>query len=264
LLQHASLTAARYGAHRTFVRVPSDSAHLSLLGACNYRPFTTEITLYGTLDSVIGAAPLTDLPVRPKLPRDAWDIFSLHSSVTPSLVRHAEARSLKEWRDSPRPGFPALRRWQPVRELVWGEPGMLYAWLRWLPLHKHGVQWLELLVRPEALPALPQVLRLAAAVYGLDPNCTTICRTREYDGRISATLELAGFVPCARETLLVRHTVARVTERQLLVAALRAHGLGIDLSQYHRGVEAAHQRLVSSGGVNIHSYDRNDGASNYR
>jgi hypothetical protein len=263
LLDHASLAAVQHGAMRTLVRVPSDSGHLSLLGAGNYRPFTTEITRRGTLATVIGAAPISDLPVRPSLPRDAWDIFSLYNAVTPALVRHAEARGLKEWQDGSRQMVPLVRRWQAVREVVWGDPGLLQGWLRWLPRRRHGIQWLELLVRPDAVPALPQLLRTAVDLHGLDPNCTTICRTREYDGRISATLELAGFEPCARETLLVRHTVARVTERQLLVAALRAHGLGIDLSQYHRGVETAHQRLVSSGGVNIHSYDRNDGASYY-
>jgi hypothetical protein len=263
LLDYASLTAAQHGALRTFVRLPSESTHVSLLAASHYRPFTTEITLRGTLDTVIGAASLPDLPVRPKLPRDAWDIFSLYNAVTPALVRHAEVRNLKEWRDSSYPGLRAVRRWQPVHEVVWGEPGMLQGWLCWRSRRKHGIQLMELLVRPDAVPDLPQLLRAAVDVYGLDPNCTTICRTREYDGRISATLELAGFEPCARETLMVRHTVARVAERQLLVAALRAHGLGIDLSQYHRGVEVAHQRLVSSGGVNIHSYDRNDGASYY-
>jgi hypothetical protein len=263
LLDQASLCAAQHGALRTFVRMASDSEHIALLTTSHYRPYATEITLYGTLDVVIGASLPTEIGIRPRLPRDAWDIFSLYSAVTPALVRHAEGRSLKEWLGSSQPALPALRRFQAVRELVYGEPGMLGAWIRWTPLHKPKAQWLEILARPDAVAHLPQVLRYAVDHFGLDPNCTTICRTREYDGRISATLESAGFEPCARETLLVRHTVARVTERQLLVAALRAQGLGIDLSQYRRGVEAAHQRLVSSGGVGIHPYDRNDRASYY-
>jgi hypothetical protein len=263
LLDHASFCAARRGAVRTFVRIASDSQHIGLLTASHYRPYATELSFYGSLNTLVGITLPTEIEIRPRLPRDAWDIFSLYSAVTPALVRHAEGRSLKEWLGSPRPTLPALRRFQAVRELVYGEPGMLGAWIRWTPLRKPKAQWLEILARPDAVAHLPQLLRYAVDHCGLDPNCTTICRTREYDGRISATLELAGFEPCARETLLVRHTVARVTERQLLVAALRAQGLGIDLSQYRRGVEAAHQRLVSSGGVGIHPYDRNDRESYY-
>jgi hypothetical protein len=263
LLDHASLWAARGGALRTFVRVASESDQVTLLTASHYRPYATEITLYGTLDNVIGGAPPLETGIRPRLPRDAWDIFSLYCAMTPALVRHAEGRSLNEWLGSSQRSLPGMQRFHAVREVIYGEPGMLGAWIRWTPLRKRAAQWLEILARPEAVAHLPRLLRYAVDNLGLDPNCMTICRTREYDGRISATLELAGFEPCARETLLVRHTVARVTERQLLVAALRAQGLGIDLSQYRRGVEAAHQRLASSGGVDIHSYDRNDRASYY-
>jgi len=34
--------------------------------------------------------------------------------------------------------------------------------------------------------------------------------------------------------LLVKHAVARVTERQLLLAALRAQSLGLDVSHYQQ------------------------------
>jgi hypothetical protein len=141
--------------------------------------------------------------------------------------------------------------------------GNLQAWLRWRPAHGSRAQLLEVLAGSEAATRLPEMLRFAADELGLDENCATICRVREYDGRISATLEEAGFEPILRETLLVRHTVAWVTERQLLVAALRAQGLGLELSQYRRGVvRTIHQRMASSREAQ-HNYDRDDGASNY-
>jgi hypothetical protein len=177
--------------------------------------------------------------VRLRQARDAWDIFSLYCAVTPALVRHAEGRSLREWLPRTRRTVPRIRL-HAKREVVAGEVGHLEAWMRWTPRRHRRVQVLEVLVRPETAHRLGELVRFAVEYGGCDPECPTICRTREYDGRLSATLEMAGFDAMCHETLLVRHTVARVTERQLLVAALRAQGLGIDVSHYRRCLEPAH------------------------
>ncbi len=152
----------------------------------------------------------------------------------------------------------SLERRRLVRELVIGEMGNLQAWLRWRPARGAVPQSLEVLATSDAASRLPEMFRFAAEHLGLDIDAGTICRVREYDGRVSATLEEVGFAPILHETLLVRHTVAWVTERQLLVAALRAQGLGLELSQYRRGGhEVIHQRLASSREPQ-HYYDRDD------
>jgi hypothetical protein len=134
------------------------------------------------------------------------------------------------------------------------------AWARWRG--PRSAQVLDLLVRPEAAPELASILRYAVEILGLDADRATLCRTREYDGRVSATLEEAGFTVASREILLVRHSAARVTERQLLVAALRAQGLGIEVSHHLRRVEPA-QRLASSREAAQHHYGRFERTSNH-
>jgi hypothetical protein len=255
---------AQRGALRTFARIPATDEAVRLFTESGFRPFATETIYQGTLRPLVEMAALPLVLPRPRLPRDDWDVFSLYCAVTPALVRHAESRSLREWTEAPHPAAALTRRWRQVREVVSGEPGDLQLWLRWQPLPRRRLQLLDLLVRPEGAGSLPGALRFAVEALGLDPDRPTLCRTREYDSRISATLEGAGFAPAARETLLVRHTAARVTERQLLTAALRAQGLGVDISHYRRGAGPVQQRLASSREV-VHQYNgRYDRTSDHR
>lgn len=264
LIGRICVVIAQRGALRTFARVPSHDASLQLFIEQGFRPFATETTYRGTLRSLLDADPAAPVYPRLRLARDAWDVFSLYCAVTPALVRHAEGRSLREWTPPQHPAARVAQRWRPPREVIAGEQGNLQIWLRWHPGHARAPQLLDALVRPEEVESLPSVLRYAVEELGLDPNRETLCRTREYDSRISATLEGAGFAPERRETLLVRHTTARVTERQLLTAALRAQGLGIDISHYRRGAEPVQQRLASSREAVQHYYDRHDRTSNHR
>ncbi|MGH2390556.1 MAG: hypothetical protein ACRDIE_20340 [Chloroflexota bacterium] len=262
LLERMCTDTAERGALRTFARLPSDSDHLDLMTEHAFRSYAAEISLCGTPRTAVEQVPSYGLDVRARQPRDAWDIFSLYCACTPALVRHAESRSLKEWSIPHRFAGGAPWRRRPIPEVVLGEMGNPQAWLRWRPAHGPYPQLLEILTSVDAAPRIPELLRFAVEHLGLDADSGTICRVREYDGRVSATLEEIGFEPLLRETLLVRHTVAWVTERQLLVAALRAQGLGLELSHYRRGVEALHQRLASSREA-PHYYDRDDRASNY-
>jgi hypothetical protein len=265
LLDRITAVAAQRGALRTFARIPADSPQLTMLGTAAFRQYATEISHMGTLSVIARAAPEPRGDIRARHPRDAWDVFSLYCAVTPALVRHAEGRSLKEWTPTRHSVFSMHRR-RLAGEAVMGEPGNLQAWIRWDAPRKHGYQPLEILARSEAVERLGELLRFASENMGLDMNCPTICRAREYDGKISATLQAAGFDTILRETLLVRHTVARVTERQLLVAALRAQGLGIDLSQYRSGAESIHQLSSLREAELYHNdhYDRYDRACSHR
>jgi len=267
ILDCLAIAAAQCGALRAFARVPSDSPHLTFLAESGFRQYASEVTHRGTLRALAEAAPTPRADVRVRRPRDAWDLFSLYCAVTPPLVRHAEGRSLKEWIAGPRATHTGFHNWGWPREVMAGEPGEVQAWIRWEPMHPAGLQLLDVLVRPESTERLGELARYGIDYLGLDADCPTVCKVREYDGRISATLVEKGFREVLRETLLVRHTAAKVTERQLLVAALRAQGLGIDLSHYRTGAEAAQHRLASSKGIERQYYDqfdRTERASYYR
>jgi hypothetical protein len=266
LLDRITIATAQRGALRTFARLPSDSDHLAALAECGYRQYATELAHRGTLRALVATAPEPRSDVRVRSPHDAWDLFSLYCAVTPPFVRHAEGRSLREWATGHRVAGTTLRRWSRPREVLAGQPGDIQGWIRWELLRPAGPQVLEALVRPEYAERLDELLRFAVDHAGLNADYLTVCRVREYDGRISATLMGAGFEPILRETLLVRHAAARVTERQLLVAALRAQGLGIDISHYRAGPEAVHHRLASSREIERQRYDqfdRSDRASYY-
>lgn len=255
LLDRMCVATAQRGALRTFVRLPLESGCLDMVAGRGFRPFATEIAWCGTLAALIDAAPEPAVDVRQRASRDAWDIFSLYCAITPALVRHAEGRSLREWASSARDRRMLARMCAP-REVVCGEQGDVQIWLRWTPTRGRGAQAVDLLVRPEAADRLGEVMRFAVEHLDLDPHAPTWCKAREYDGRVSATLERAGFSETQRDMLLVRHTAARVTERQLLLAALRAQGLGIDVSQYGHRRDPAQQRLASSREAERYNYDR--------
>ena len=255
LLDHICLTTAQWGALRMFIRVPSDSLALYPLGQLGFRTYAAELTFEGMPATLTHAARAPGQDIRLRLPQDAWDIFSLYCAVTPALVRHAEGRSLREWLQ-PQRRASRFFEGSVCRELVVGEQGELCGWMRVVPQRGRQPQLVEILLRPDAAERLAEMFVFAVEMLGLQPHVPTLCRAREYDGRISATLESAGHQTLSRETLLVRHTVARVTERQLLLAALRAQGLGIDISHYRRSLEPTHQRLASTREAEQHSYDQ--------
>lgn len=258
LVERACALIVQRGGLRALTRVSSEDRMAMLLDR-GFRAYASEQTLAGALLPLVEAARSPAADVRVRQAHDTWDIFSLYNHVVPALVRHAEGHTLREWMQADRQ--PARHA---PREVIMGEPGNLLAWLRWMPAGKAQPQQLEVLIRPECVDRLGELVRFAAQCCGLDPFTPMLCRIREYDGRVSGTLEEAGFEPVARETLLVRHFTAQVTERQLLIAALRAQGLGIDVSRYRRVAEPAHQRLAATREAEHHYYDRDCRTSSYR
>ena len=258
LLDNVGGIAAQSGALRTFARVPADSPNVTLLAESGFRSYAGELIYHGTLRALVTSPAAAPVDVRLRRPADAWDVFSLYCAVTPALIRHAEGRSLKEWTAGNRVVDATVRRWSRPREIVAVDVNGIQGWIRWTPRRSQSFQLLEVLMRPEAADRLVELVRFGVEYLGLDPDCTTVCRIREYDDSVSAVLRNAGFSSGLRETLLVRHTVARVTERQLLVAAIRAQGLGIDISRYGTRADVVQHRLASSMEVEHQYYDQFD------
>jgi hypothetical protein len=258
LLDQVGGAAAQSGALRTFARVVQEGPALEVLAERGFRPYASEITYRGVLRPLTSAAPVAGRGVRVRLARDAWDVFSLYCAVTPALIRHAEGRSLKEWAAGHGGDRTALPWAGAGREALMGEIGNLAAWIRWRPVRSAGCQVLEAMVRPDAGHLLPALLRFGVEHLGLDADCVTLCRVREYDSGVSEPLLRGGFAPVVRETLLVRHTVARVTDHQLLVAALRSQALGIDISHFHDVAETVPLRMAASREVERQYNDQFD------
>jgi hypothetical protein len=165
----------------------------------------------------------------------AWSIFvHLYCAVTPQMVRHAEGRSSKDWRWSHRMVRRLLARWLISDELLLERDGRVAAWLQVHPARSRRYDQVELLALPALGAEIAEFIRCGLALAGPRAAIQPLaCRVREYDVEVLHALEDCGFRVVGEEALLVKHSTARVTERQLLVAAQRAQGLArLDLYRY--------------------------------
>lgn len=228
-------TASR-GGLRTFVRVSVDGDGQELLTRQGFRQYTNEYTLWRDgLDLTPTPAP-ERLEFRPRRLADAWGIFQLYCAVAPPMVRHAEGLSSKRWGGGSRPAalLAGLRR---TREVVLVDEGVLVGWARLIPRQGNSpssVQRLAMMMHPQAVDALPALLAHAAIVLEARLDCPTVCTVRAYEETVYNSLIDVGFVPTFEHALLVKHSVARVVERQFLAAALRTQSRGLEISRSHQ------------------------------
>lgn len=234
LLEQLLKAVGGRGALRTFAGAPLGGEGQMLLARQGFRQYTAQYSLLcDRLD--VSPAPLPDhLEFRARRRSDAWGIFRLYCSVAPPQVRHAEGLSSKRWNRSATLAHTLAGRWLPVREVVLTDEGLVVGWVRLTPIKGHAAQRLEVMLHPRAYDALPALLAHAAMALQARLDHHTICYVREYESAVFTGLREAGFSVVAEHALLVKHTATRVTERQLLIAALRAQGLGIDVSRYQR------------------------------
>lgn len=222
-------TASR-GGLRAFARAARDSHGQELLARRGFRRYTDEYTLAADhLD--VTPAPLPDqLSLRVRRPADAWGIFQLYCSVAPAEVRHAEGLSSKRWgRDSL--AAATVGRLRRPHEIVLDDEGMIVGWVRLAGQTTRQPQRLEVLLHPRAGDALPALLAHAVVALEIRRDRRTVCHVRAYEDAVLHGLRRVGFDSIDEHALLVKHAAARVTERQLLLAALRAQSLGLDVSR---------------------------------
>lgn len=256
LIEQWLAAAAGRGALRAFVRAPVDGEGAQLLGRQEFRRYTREYTLVSDrLD--VWPAPLPEhLDFRARRPADAWGIFQLYCSVAPAQVRHAEGLSSKRWTSGSKLAYALVGRWREVREVVLTDEGLVVGWVRLSPIKGHDAQCLEVMLHPRAHGALAALLAHAAVALQARLDCPTICHVREYDGAVLSGLQDAGFAIVDEHALLVKHTASRVTERQLLIAALRAQSLSIDVSHAQHFPECTGPGLINLSIVESPLYDR--------
>jgi hypothetical protein len=234
LLEHFVVAASSRGALRIFARAPADEEGQVLLARQGFRRYALEYTLLcDRLD--LSPAPLPEhLEFRARRPADAWGIFQLYCSVAPAQARHAEGLSSKRWGQGSTLVHALVGRWRRTREVVLADENLIVGWVRLTPLKGQAAQHLEVLLHPRAQAALPALLAHATIALGTRLDRPTVCYVRDYEGIVFSGLQEAGFAVVSEQALLVKHTATRVTERQLLIAALRAQGLGIDVSRYQQ------------------------------
>jgi len=225
-------TASR-GGLRTFARASAAGDGQEALGRRGFRRYGDEYTLVADgLD--VTPAPLPDhLSLRTRRPADAWGIFQLYCSAAPAEVRHAEGLSSKRWGRGSLAASTVGRLARP-REIVLDDEGMVAGWLRLARPTKRQPQYLEVMLHPRVGDVLPAFLAHAVVALEIRRDRRTVCRVRAYEDAVLRGLRRAGFETVDEHALLVKHAAAHVTERQLLLAALRAQSLGLGVSRYRQ------------------------------
>ena len=118
LLEALTQAAWARGAQRVYLRVPYGSSIVDLARRSGFFPCFSETLLEGD-----GGRSPAGLPLRPRQPYEEFALFQLYSAATPTAARSMAGMSLDQWRDA---------REQPATgtvEEVYGEPGILRAWL---------------------------------------------------------------------------------------------------------------------------------------
>jgi len=233
LLEALLRATAGRGGLRVFARAEAGGVGQEWLGRRGFRRYTDEYTLAAVgLD--VTPAPLPDhLALRARRPADAWGIFQLYCSAAPPEVRHAEGLSSKRWGRGSL-AASTLDRLRRPREIVLDDEGMIVGWLRLAGRTARQPQRLEVMLHPRAGDVLPAFLAHAVVALEIRRDQRTVCQVRAYEDAVLHGLRRAGFAEVGAHALLVKHAAARVTERQLLLAALRAQSLGLDVSRYRQ------------------------------
>ncbi len=222
------------GGMRVFAGVTDGEEGQILLHRQGFRRYTTQYSLLcERLD--IPPTPLPEhLGLRLRRPADAWGIFQLYCSLAPPSVRHAEGLSSKRWNRGTSLFHSLTRHWLPGHEVVLTDEGLIVGWVRLTQIKGHAAQRLEVMLHPRVNDTLPALLAHAMVALNARLDRHTVCYVREYEATVYSGLQEMGFTVVAEQALLVKHMATRVTERQLLIAALRAQGLGIDVSRYQQ------------------------------
>ncbi len=129
------------------------------------------------------------LPLRPVAGREMPAVRFLHAQTVPRLAQQADP-------------IPA-------------EEGLVYfmedkAWCYLTVSEGNRGVYLRPYLHPEAEPLAQEVLAGALIALERSARVPVYCCVRQYQGWLNGPLERLGFVPWARQSVLVRHTTSRV------------------------------------------------------
>ncbi len=202
LLNHAYAVACERGLQRIFACAPEDSQELEALVGTGFNSYTRE-EIY-RLEPDTHPQAVAPGGIRPERSDDLWEIEQLYKSVTPHLVRQAEA----------------LQGQLPERTcaMSWGEgEGFVLPDRTGIAGYGHLLtgragHWLTVLLHPRAGDRAGDLLDYSLALLNYYPPRPVYCAVREYQGWLRAALLDRGFALQGVQCRLVRHATVRVIE----------------------------------------------------
>ena len=201
LLDAITRTAGRRRATRLFARVPDNADAMIALRDAGYITYGREnlhVAPYHKVDRNTGEEPV----LRRQQGGETWAIHQLYTLTTPKAMQFAEARTSAYWdlprRDSSRSGY-------------WiGEAHEVTAYARTLSgAHSHLI---DVLFRPESREQLPAFIQQVLSALSAGEGDLVYVRALAHQEELSGILDMLGFSPLIRQSLLVKYTTISVRE----------------------------------------------------
>ncbi len=215
LLDHVCQEAARRGARRVFLEVPSGADGSELAKRAGFERYT-EAVVY-RLNPPFRVDKVEGFQGRPRLRADEQAMFQLYNAAVPAVIRSAEAMTYEEWSALHR----GKKRWTPSligdrHQYVWELGEGLAAWLE--VVYGNKSQYLEFMVHPRYESMIDRFV--AYALQQVSPKAAVYSAVREYQAALGSALERVGFKLEASHDIFVRQLAIRVLERKLVPANL--------------------------------------------
>ena len=218
LLDGAVEAVGQRGAHALLADVGETGPELPILRRAGFAVYTRQDIWILTERTKRASEPI----LRPFAKSDQWDVEWLYTNTVPPLIQVVE----------PTP---------PDRGKIWvlREEGELTAFAH---LDEGSrATWLQIYIHPNAYAQASEIVAAAVRISDREPGHPVYCCVRRYQSWLQGALDDAGFTPCQRQAVMVKHIATPVDKkasklRQLLNAQqVRPNTL---LQRYQGGDEA--------------------------
>jgi hypothetical protein len=196
LLDGAAIEAAGQGIQRVFANLPASGAEVDAFHQAGFTLYAGE-DIYCLDPRLTGALGEPSPAMRPQRAEDWPAVQKLCVAITPQRVRQAEGGI------APAGGWEKSCQRYVLRAL---ETNDLVAALT-VCAARH-VNWLRLLLHPDARPMAAGVVSWGLAKLAAQPSKPIYINVRQYQSGVREALQEVGFEPLATRGLMVKHTVA--------------------------------------------------------
>lgn len=211
MLQRLAGCAAAKGRPILVARLWEDSPYTPAFTTNGFSTAAIE-SEYERSPGPVGEPPAID-GLRAQETPDAWDVMQLYRATTPAAVQRAEARTMEEMEQPPRPSGlgPWLSAMDTERIVVADEHGLV-AWLE-LRLDAGESHRLTLMLHPRGHHLAQALLRWALWRLGASAPRPVRIGVREAHSPIGAALDALGFTLASTRALMVKDVAERVAAR---------------------------------------------------
>ena len=213
LLEQISVPAGGAGAHRIFIRIPTNSDLFEHARRAGYAPLYREsVFIAETASTALTKLGIPDHPLRlrPRIEADDQALFKMHNAVTPVEVRMKSGQTLNDWSSSSERLSRKTGEW--VLDLPNGEIGALIRRNSTRSGHTFTLNW--------ATQAGSELHGLLAAALAESKDSQVSTVVPEYRPGLSHLLATVGFTEQAQYEIMVKPLAQQVTEAQKAFAAI--------------------------------------------